>query len=212
MAQAYRFSRKLRNYAMGSLSGDPRVVAAFAWFRTEIPSTEQYFMSLGGGRAGIRALGLRDGRVTAATGVHGDLRYAAADKVRIEAGDWYWACASWVDSTVELFVSGKLRSSDFAPFLPSDVKILWHVGCMGGFTGERYFSGELARWGWVPRVLSDVEVADLAAGVDCPEDVQPGVLSLDERSPLPVHDEAPVPPIAACLPATGARTQPRRMG
>lgn len=206
--QAYRFDRARRNLATGFLRDPPGEVSAFAWFRVDTPSVEQHFLCLGGAREGIHALGVRKGHVVATAGTHGDLVRADSGVVA-EPGKWLWACATWSADEMSIFVSGQLEQVRRIPFLPARH---WHVGCMGGFTGASYFSGTLARWGWVPRLLSPEEIASQANGGEPPEDTWPGALVPDAKSPLPVHDEAPVLPAIASGPTTGTRKHSRRMG
>ncbi len=207
--QAYRFDRTEKNHAAGALSVSPAVVSAFAWFRTDTPDAEQCFMCLGGAREGIRAVGLREGRPVAATGVHGDLRWVT-DIPSVAKDQWVHICAVWTERQVQLYVGGKPKGAASVPFLPSAV---YHVGCMGGFTGALYFSGELARWGWVPWGLSQQEVKELSDGGEWPLDAEPRELELVAGGPEPIEDEAPVTlPAEPARPVTASQRQPRRMG
>lgn len=206
--QAYRFEKKA--FARGALVGDPLMVSAFGWFRTDDPKPEQYFLCLGGGREGIRALGVKDGCVTAATGSHGGLRYIRTSDPVVSPRRWTWACASWRAGGVDLYVGSKLNRSSSVPLhIPGTV---WWAGCMGGFTGERYFSGDLARWGWVSRLLPPSEILMLSNRGDCPVDTQPESLAGDPRNPTTTTDDAPVPRVVASGPVTGTRRHSRRMG
>lgn len=205
--QAYRFDRARRNFATGTLRAPPSEVSAFAWFRVDAPFAEQHFMCLGGAREGIHALGVRNDTIVATAGTHGHLVRADSDALAVP-GEWFWACATWSAAELKLFISGKLEQVRRVPFLPAK---RWHVGCMGGHTGASYFSGTLARWGWVPRLLSPEEIAEQANGGEPPEDTFPGALEVDEKSPLPVHDEAPVLPVVASGPVAGTRKHSRGM-
>ncbi len=206
--QAYHFEDK--QFTRGSLAGDPLVISAFAWFRTNDPLTEQYFLCQGGARQGVRALGVADGCVIATTGPYGNLSTARTTDPMVAAGTWMWACASWDESEVELYVGSRLERARTVPVhVPGST---WWAGCMGGFTGARYFTGDLARWGWVARLLPLVEIHELANGADAPADAQPVAIEAGPRNPTSISDTAPDPYVPVFGPVTGTRKHSRRMG